>query len=87
MKHEFEPKGRHTQKGLTDRSLEVSPAQVDEIIERTPLAQGDFQAKIDALRHDNDTFTELEIKRQRAIVDDILFPKHHYPTPLPNPRQ
>lgn len=87
MKHEFEPKGRHTQKGLQDRSLEVSPQQVDEIIERTEVANADFQARVSRLRHNEDTFTEQEIKRQRAIVDDILFPKHHPKTPLPNPRQ
>ena len=87
MKHEFEPKGRHTQLGMTDRGLEVDSTQVDQIIERTELAQGDFQARLNALRHDNDTFTEQEIKRARAKIDEVIFPRHHGPTPLPIPKQ
>ena len=73
--------------GLQDIGLAITPQRVDDILERTDLANDDFQAKVHRLRHDEDTFTEQEIKKARQAIDEVLFPRHHPKTPLPNPRQ
>lgn len=51
--------------GMQDTSLEVGPNQVDEIIERTELAQIEFESK---------THTEKGLASLRAQIDDIINP-------------
>lgn len=58
--------------GMQDRALEVGPNQVDEIIERTELAQANFRG---ILYTADTSFTDSEIKKARQAIDDILFPK------------
>lgn len=58
--------------GMQDASLEVGPNQVDEIIERTELAQTNFRG---VLYTADTSFTDAEIKKARQAIDDVLFPK------------
>lgn len=58
--------------GMQDASLEVGPNQVDEIIERTEVAQQDFRRTMELV---DTSFTESEMRKARQAIDDQLFPK------------
>lgn len=69
--------------GMQDESLAVTPRQVEDIIERTPLAQQQFSG----LRAQWDTYTREELIAAREKLKDLSQPKHHPKTPLPKPQQ
>lgn len=69
--------------GMQDKYLEVTPSQMEDIIERTPLAQQEFRG----LRDQWDTFTREELLKVRQEIKDLSQPKHHVKTPLPFPKE
>ena len=70
-------------KGMSDITLEVTPSQMEDILERTPIAQQEFRG----LRDRWDTFTREELARVRKDLKDVSQPKRHPKTPLPQPPQ
>lgn len=54
-----------------------------EILEKTDLGNQEHHALVEKW----DTFTEQELARTRAEIDDIIFPRYHGKTPLPFPRE
>lgn len=52
-------------------------------LEKTDLGNQEHRALVEKW----DTFTEQELARTRAEIDDIIFPRHHPNTSLPYPRE
>ena len=69
--------------GMSDITLEVTPSQMEEILERTPIAQQEFRG----LRDRWDTFTREELLATRDKLKALSQPQKHPKTPLPIPQE
>jgi len=91
MRSEDEPKGRHTQKGLTDQSLIVPHnSPIWDELERPPIVNQHHRG---VLFTADTSFTREEILRARADKiaqedrDALTIVRRHFKTPLPNPTE